>query len=155
MSPATSSPASQSAQSILAFRIGLHHYTLPVALVRETVLVDRSVSVPRSPSAVVGLFSLRGSPLCVIDTAALLEIGLPPATRRTALVLIRGSTAICALTIDAVLGVQPLDEERFQPRRAGHDSEAVFGMLELAGGQVATVLEPDVLLRRIDALRFR
>src|SRR4051794_9277975 len=62
-------------RSFCAFWIGRRCYGLDTALVGEMVTVEDFAPVPLSPAPVMGVFSLRGTPVALISLSAVL--GLP------------------------------------------------------------------------------
>jgi purine-binding chemotaxis protein CheW len=55
-------------------------YALPVDWVREVVVAPTLTRLPTSPPVVLGLFNLRGQIVPLLDTAALLGIGMAEPT---------------------------------------------------------------------------
>ena len=56
-----------SAREYLAFEVGAEHYALPLPCVREIVRVPAVTEVPRAPSHVLGVISVRGAVTTVFD----------------------------------------------------------------------------------------
>ena len=160
-----SSNGSQSQHgSLCTFFLGARHFGLDVSLVGEVVTLERISPVPASPAAVRGIFNLRGTPVALLDLSVVLDLeaakGEGAAT--TALVLRVDSTRSLAndelllgLVIDRMEAVSGADRGAFVERGA-EDHPAVRGFLELGGEkkEVVTVLEPAVLLERLEATRL-
>lgn len=91
---------------VLAFGVGSETFGIDIAEVAE-ILLPRPVTVlPRSPSFIAGVVSLRGTVLPVIDLA--LRLGLPPAaeTGRSARILVvRDADERIGFRVDHVSGV--------------------------------------------------
>ena len=66
--------------------VGSDLYAVPIGWVREVVSVPRLTRLVTAPSAVLGLFNLRGQIVPLLDTAALLGIGTVGATTFTVVV---------------------------------------------------------------------
>lgn len=89
-------------------RAGGEHYALPIGGVREIAEVDRLTPVPGAPVGVLGVWSLRGDVVAVIDLATVL--GLQPAADPTRIVVVEGAGARAGLTVESVLDVTTLPE---------------------------------------------
>jgi len=135
------------AGAVTVFLLGDQPYGLAVGATREIVAVDKLIDVPRAPAPVLGLFPLRGGALALIDTPAILGLELETGRKR-ALVIVRGDTALCGITVDAVLGVVRADQLELTPAEA----DAMLGFLTMPDGRIITLLDTDAVLRRIEAL---
>jgi purine-binding chemotaxis protein CheW len=102
------------AQRLIVFRIDEALYALAVERVREIVRLRPITPVPRLPAAVVGVISLRGQILQVIDLRR--RLGLPgaPGTRRARIVVAHdGDGRVAGILVDAVDEVVTVGEEAF------------------------------------------
>ena len=136
---------------LCTFWLGGKLYGLDVGLVGEVVAIDVVVPVPMSPPEVLGLFNLRGNPVVLLDLADVL--GFPTAPSPPAVALVLHTTefpiAFGADRMEAVVRT-----ERGQSLAPGpEDHVAVAGFVTLESG-VVTVLDPRVLLARVEQLRF-
>ncbi len=145
-------------RKVCAFWLGSAFFALDTSIVSELVSVESITPVPLSPRPVLGLFNLRGVPVTLLELADVL--GLPSARSRpevrSALVLREGSLLV-GVPIDRLESVLSLSSGRYSPRGADSGNAAVAGFLELDGkqGVVVTVLDPSVLLSRIEELKFK
>jgi purine-binding chemotaxis protein CheW len=87
-------------------RAGGEHYALPVSGVREIADFDQVTPVPGAPDEVLGIWSLRGDVVAVIDLAAML--GLRPAAEPDRIVVAEGARARAGITVESVLDVAAL-----------------------------------------------
>jgi purine-binding chemotaxis protein CheW len=121
------------------FRAGGERFALPL----ESVIVvvppaPPFAHVPRTRPPVLGVMSLRGRVVAVVEMAPLLGLPGRAAAGGQVLVLDRERRALGFL-VDEVLGVEPVDP----PDRAG-DGLPVAGLSTVRGSPVA-VLDPDAL----------
>lgn len=153
---ATSSRASGARrQSVCTFWLAGQRYGLEVGLIGEIVTVDNVLPVPQAPSAVRGLFNLRGTPTVVLDLGEVLDIATKEreATNGTALV-VRTDGVVIALLIDKMEAVVPQNRGTTTPPASGdHPAVGYFLVLDRDAGTV-TVLDPGYLLERVATLRF-
>lgn len=137
--------------AVTVFMLGDQPYGLAVGATREIVAVDKLIDVPRAPSPVLGLFPLRGGAVALIDTAAILGLDVETSTKR-ALVIVRGDTPLCGITVDAVLGVLRVEALELTPAEPGREAGPMLGFLTMPDGRIITLLDTDAVLRRIEAL---
>jgi len=148
--------------SLCAFWIKQRCFALDVALVGEVVSVDSVVPVPLTPSAFVGLFNLRGTPMALVDLAQVLELDdasaepVAPPTRANLFALVfRSSRLTAAAVIDKMEAVLPAGRETFT-RPESADNPLVTGFVEVRHrpGLVVTVLDPARVIERLEKLKY-
>jgi len=141
-------------ESLVCFTIANRAYALDVSLVREVVAVGAVFPVPKMPAPVLGVFSLRGATVALIETSLLLDLGAggEPAA---ALVIVRNHQTMCGLTIDRVIGVRRFIERNFIPADAGREPSEVVGFMPDEHSGLVTVLDSGVVLSALNRLRFR
>jgi purine-binding chemotaxis protein CheW len=142
-------------RSYCSFWLGGQCLALPTEVVGEFVVVETFVPVPRTPAAVVGLFSLRGEPVALLDLMRALELPsrpLPVSATPSALVL-RTDVVQGAILVDrmhAVAGVDLGEVVAAMPE----EPAAVAGFCSSPrDGQPMTILRSEIILERIQALR--
>jgi len=137
------------------FVLGHRQFGLDVSLAAEVVTATDVVTVPRSPAAVRGIFNLRGTPIALLDLRSVLaleESGQVSFAGSAVALVVRTEELLVGLEIDRMESVIPAGRGRFSEPET-RDHPAVRGFLEL-DDQVVTVLEPAVLLERLEAMRF-
>lgn len=141
------------------FWLGGQRYALDTVCVLEAVLLTQLVPVPLSPPWLVGLTSLRGMPLPVVDLPEVLALPKVPeareeATEKPALVL-RVEGIFLSGRVDRIEAVYPFAAARLEAAASAAEHPAVRGLLEVgkAGGP-ATLLDHVELSRRVNELRF-
>lgn len=124
----TGDEASAALRELLCLRLDGDPYALPVERVREIVRLRPVTAMPRVPREVLGVISLRGEIVEVLDLRA--RFGLPPAEpgRSTRIVVLHGDEGeVTGLLVDAVTEVLRIDEEAVRPPPAG-ESEFVAAL---------------------------
>jgi chemotaxis signal transduction protein len=115
-----------------------YRFAVEVRHAREVVVFDEYTVVPLAPAYLLGVASLRGNIMPVVDVRPLL--GMAPAVvghEVRALVVARDGVKV-GLLIDEVLGLEPLDGP--SPAHEGDDPGAdrvIVGRLQREGGDVA------------------
>lgn len=149
-----SSKSRGSDKAICAFYVGERCFGLDVGLVGEVVEIDRVAEVPLAPPEIVGLFSLRGAPVPIVDLSSALGAGLPRSSARIALVL-RAGTLVAALSIDRMDGVVPAGRGTSTDANEDGESPLVAGFLEVPGRtSVVTTISAPALIQHLERLRF-
>jgi purine-binding chemotaxis protein CheW len=127
------------AQRLLVFALDGAPYALPVERVREIVRQRPITPVPRLPAEVLGVISLRGQIMQVIDPRR--RLALPaanPGVRSRIVVAHDGEGRVAGILVDAVEEVVTVVEEGVCEARAGQGS-AVEGIYRHQGRFVSIV----------------
>jgi purine-binding chemotaxis protein CheW len=139
----------------LLCRVGTLRCTLPLAHVAETMRPLPIEPLANTPGFVLGLSLVRGTPVPVIDAAALFG---EPSGEPERLVIVRAGIRRIGLAVDAVLGVHTIDPAKLQelPRVAGPAAAKAISAVGALDGELLVVLEaarivPDEVLAAIDA----
>ncbi len=120
-------------------------YALPIERVREIVRLRVLTAVPHVPPEVLGVISLRGEIVQVIDTRR--RLGLAPAeTARTNRVVVLNAEdgEVAGLLVDAVHEVLRVEESELRPPTAGEGGLVVA--LAPKGAQFVSLLAPEKLV---------
>jgi purine-binding chemotaxis protein CheW len=95
----------------LAFRLGGDTYAVSIGEVREILKLPPVTEVPRAPPEVIGVVSVRGLLVTVIDLRQRLQTVVGELTRKGRILLVNGAeNEIIGLYVDEVLQVYRLAE---------------------------------------------
>ncbi len=137
----------------LCFRLSKESYALPIDDVREVIGMVDVTPVPRAPHSVLGVASLHGRIVPVVDLRARLGIAAAAPTDETAMVVVgRGDDqASAACVVDAVGDVVAIAPGHLAPapRCNVASGDCIAGLLKL-DGRVLIVLRAARLLRDLD-----
>jgi purine-binding chemotaxis protein CheW len=120
----------------LAFILAGDVYAAPVALVREILKPPPLTTVPRAPSAVMGIISVRGQLVTVVDLRLRLRLSTSSFSRRARILLANaGGGEKLGLYVDEVLQVYRLSEAEIEPAMAlgGDVAGYIAGIARPAG----------------------
>ncbi len=147
--------AGETSRGLCTFWLGGKRFGLEVGLIGEIVTIDTLLPVPMAPGPVRGLFNLRGTPTALLDLGEVLGLeGARADESKTTALVLRTESSVMALLVDRMEAVVPPDRGTVtQPTSDDHPAVGYFLSLDNNPG-VVTVLEPNFLLERIDALRF-
>ncbi len=133
-------------RELLAFELDGAGYAVPIERVREIVRMRPITPVPRVPEAILGVISLRGAIIQVLDLRR--RLGLPPAetSRRTRIVVLHGEDRqVTGLLVDAVSEVLRVTDD--QIRSAPTGEAGVIEALCARGREFVSLLELARVLR--------
>jgi chemotaxis signal transduction protein len=140
---------------LCAFWLAGRCFGLDVRWVGEVVALDAITRVPNARPAIRGLFSLRGEPVVVIDLSELLDLGDRDQPSGKIGLVLRMQGLVAAVQVERVESIIPPGRGELALRGAG-EHRAVIGLLDdrSAGGRIITVLDSELLLERLQALRY-
>ncbi|MEM9068130.1 MAG: chemotaxis protein CheW [Myxococcota bacterium] len=114
----------------LGFVINHETYAVPLHAIREILKVPPVTEVPRAPSDVLGIISVRGRIITVVDLRLLLKMDTQEADKHTRVLLVDSGDEVIGLLVDRVLQVYRLSTDEIE--LAGHVasdlSEHVMGI---------------------------
>jgi len=158
--PAIGGPASaEDADTVvreeyLTFLLGREEYAVAIERVREVVKAPPVTEVPRAPAHILGVVTVRGEVVAVLDPRRRLGLpGAPPGAGTGRLVIVDGGEGPCGLLVDAVASVVRLPPGAIEPCPqgiGGARAECLAG-IGREGERLFTVLDLGALLRRAPA----
>ena len=107
---------------VLVCRLGTERYAIETRSLRAVQLADTVTPVPCVPSYVLGIVSVRGEIVTLLDLASL--IGLVPsaaAETHRPIVLLDVADLRAGLVVDEIIGVERLALDALQPAPSGRD----------------------------------
>jgi purine-binding chemotaxis protein CheW len=143
-------------EEYLTFLLGGEEYALAIGLVREALRCPPITEVPRAPAHVLGVVTVRGEVVAVVDPRR--RLGLadpPPRPGQGRLLIVDAGDGPCALLVDAVATVVRLRPGSVEPRPQGLGtlaSECLAG-IGRDRDRLFTVVDLAALLRRALAAR--
>ncbi len=130
----------------LAFRLGEDVYAGPVSLIREILKPPPLTPVPRAPHQILGIVSVRGQLVTVIDLRRRLHLEEAPISRRSRILLVDAPGGeVMGLYVDEVLQVYRLAESEIEPAQTALGGEVagyIAGIARPAIGSAATAQLP-------------
>jgi purine-binding chemotaxis protein CheW len=102
-------------RAILTFVVGGETYGVPIAAVREIIKMREITEVPRMPPFVLGVISVRGVVIPVLDLRKRMRLDDTPLTRAARILVVDRDGATYGLLVDAVSGVVRFAENEIEP----------------------------------------
>ncbi len=108
---------------LVCFHLGNQEFAAPIDEVRETIGVSPVTPVFHTPACVMGITSLRGEILAILDPARLL--GLPPTRiqESTRIVIVEDDDRAAGLLVDDLGSIRELDDDSLADTPSTFDSE--------------------------------
>jgi purine-binding chemotaxis protein CheW len=129
----------EQAQRMLVIVLAGARHAIPVERVREIVRLRPVTPVPRMPSEVRGVISLRGQVIQVIDLRRRLALPTAEAGRSARIVVAHdGDGQVAGLLVDAVAEVASVRDEDFCDAPSGPQG-SVGGLCRIGGAFVSLV----------------
>jgi purine-binding chemotaxis protein CheW len=130
----------------LAFTLGGDVYAAPVAVIREILKPPPLTPVPRAPHHIVGIVSVRGQLVTVVDLHRRLNLPEQPPTRKTRILLVDASGGeVMGVMVDEVLQVYRLAESEIEPAAVALGGEVASYLSGIARPAVAAALASTTL----------
>ena len=115
-------------RELLCFTVDGDPYAVPVERIREIVRLKSITEVPRVPDEILGIISLRGEVVQVLDLRLRLGVPATELTRTHRIVVLHGDEGeVTGLLVDTVSEVLRVEEASVQPPATG-DSEFVAAL---------------------------
>jgi chemotaxis signal transduction protein len=120
-------------------------YAVPVERVREIVRVSQITPVPRVPSSVLGVITLRGEVVQVVDLR--MRLGLPASelSRSSRIIVLHGDDGrVTGVLVDVVQAVLRVKEDEIHP--AGTSEGSAVDEMCVRGEEFVSIIELDRVL---------
>ncbi len=116
---------------MLSFRLGGEEYAVMVEIVREVLKRRELTMVPNAPDYILGVISLRGTMLPVIDLS--IRLGIPRGFRdeKSRIIVASPGEEDLGLIVDRVTGVHRIREDEIKPppENIEHGGEFIRGIV--------------------------
>lgn len=129
-------------REFVTFQVNGDPYALPIERVREIVRLRPITPMPRVPAPVIGVISLRGEVVQVVDIRRRLAMPGREPSRTSRIIVLHGDDgAVTGLLVDSVRDVLRITDEDIRPA-ASADAEAVAALL-VRGDEFVSLLDLD------------
>lgn len=120
----------------LAFSLAGDTYGVEIRLIAEILRPPPITEVPRAPRSVIGVVSVRGKLVTLLDLRKRFKVKESPINRLSRILLVdRGHDDLIGLLVDEVLQVYRLADSEIEPANAlgGEQPPHIFGIGRPAG----------------------
>ena len=118
----TAAPETGDELEVVVCRLGDERYAIETRCLRAVQWASGIAPVPCTPPYVVGIVSVRGEIVTLLDLATMIGLRAQPAEAATCPVLLVGLPGLrCGLVVDEVLGVERLRLASLLPSLSGRE----------------------------------
>ncbi|HJV64362.1 MAG TPA: chemotaxis protein CheW [Geomonas sp.] len=133
---------------LLCFKVGREEYAISIMDIKEIIKPREVTEVPRVPSFVRGILSLRGIIIPIFDMRV--RLGLPgvQASERERVIVVARQSGFCGVLVDEVVQVVRIPESGIEPPPVvleGIDRDFVQGIGRV-GGRMLILLDMEKVL---------
>lgn len=133
-------------RQLLTFEVDSTPYAVPVERVREIVRIRPITLVPRVPTEVRGVISLRGEIVEVVDLRRRLNLEPAEPVRSTRIIVVHGEDGkVAGILVDAVREVSRVSEDAIRPVSSA-ETEAVESLC-VRGEEFVSLIDLDRVLQ--------
>lgn len=143
------------ALELLAFWLDTEEYAVAIGDIQEIIKVPEITEVPRLPAFVLGIISLRGTIVPVLDLAQIFRLGTAETHRASRILVLRRKEQPVGLLVERVTSVVRIDGEQIEPPPRSMQRGAVE-MLQGVGrvnDQMLILLNVDSVLTVMEDIR--
>jgi purine-binding chemotaxis protein CheW len=132
-------------RELLAFLLVGIPYAIPVERVREIVRLRKITPMPRVPPDLLGVISLRGEVVQVLDLRMRLGLECPEPTRISRIIVLHGDDEkVTGVLVDAVQEVLRVSESAIRPASSGEGD--CVSELCIRGDEFVSIVELEKVL---------
>lgn len=100
---------------LLVFWVGNEEYAIDILEIQELIKLPPVTPVPRTAESCLGIISLRGTIVPVVDLSLVLKLGARPVARTTRVLVLRAEGDPIGLVVDRVTSVVRIERESIEP----------------------------------------
>ncbi len=133
----------------LAFVLAGDTYAVQIAYIAEILKPPPVTAVPRAPREVIGVMSVRGRLVTVVDLRRRFGLREQPPDRRTRILLVEAGDEHIGLLVDEVLQVYRLADSEIEPAQVlGGDQPAHIAGIGRPEGALLILIDLKPILNR-------
>lgn len=142
----------QDAIELLAFWVADEEYAIDIVELQEIIKVPIVTEVPRAPTCVLGIVSLRGTIVPVIDLRSLLHLPKSEVSRANRVLVLRGEGEPVGLLVDRVTSVVRFGRDTIEdvPRTMRQPAVELLAGVGRDGDRMLIVLALKAILDAIE-----
>lgn len=150
---ADTSPSNERERHVVFF-VGARATALPIDVVREVVDLRGLTAVPMAPAMVLGVMSLRGTIVAVLDAQHLVSGAATGEAPSKVLVLVRDGAVLCGLAVHRVASVTSVSATSLLRNHVASAEPLISGVYRLGGDVLVSAIDPARLFVQLDAQRM-
>jgi purine-binding chemotaxis protein CheW len=137
---------------LLAFWVANEEYAVEIAHIQEIIKLPNITMVPRVGRSVVGITSLRGTIVPILDLRIVLGLEATSPGRQSRILVLRSETDPLGVLVDKVTSVVRLERDSIEPKPRGmrHEAAEYLDGVGRVGNRMLIVLDVQALLDSAD-----
>lgn len=138
-------------QQFLVIQIGKEMYGIPIEKTKEVARPLQITHIPGTPAHIMGLMSLHGEILCVVDVKTLLNLGEAILSENSKIVVVRTREGPVGIYCDEVTGIYDIakkDREPALPTLSSEMSDCIKEQVQTRNGLMGILDIERLLLRQ-------
>lgn len=100
---------------LIVFSLGAEDYTVPIEVVQEIIMPQKTTHIPKSPPFIEGVINLRGHVIPIIDGRKRFELSVSDETDDTRIIVLDLDDHTIGLIVDSVTEVVHLQTSGIEP----------------------------------------
>ncbi len=142
----------QDAAELLAFWVADEEYAAEIVDIQEIIKVPEITMVPRAPACMLGIISLRGTIVPVIELRALLHLPSTEVSRDSRVLVLRGEGESAGLLVDRVSSVVRFGRDTVEevPRTMRQPAVELLAGVAREGDRMLILLDLAAVLNAIE-----
>ena len=101
---------------LLAFWVADEEYSVDILDIQEIIKLPEITEVPRANNCLLGIISLRGTVVPILDLREVLQLPKNEITRNTRVLVLRGDNEPVGIMVDNVTSVVRLSQREIEPK---------------------------------------
>ena len=144
--------ASTSKAELLAFTLVGEEYAIDILEIQEIIKLPEITSLPRIKDFVLGIVSLRGTIVPIVDLRKMMGLGDTEYSRGTRVLVIRSEDEPIGIVVDGVTSVLRIEREAIEPkpRTMQRGSSEFFKGVGRVDGRLLIILDAEAVSLAVD-----
>jgi purine-binding chemotaxis protein CheW len=145
--------ATRAVLELLGFWVADEEYALPIVEIQEIIKLPVITELPRAQDVVLGIISLRGTIVPVVDLRRVLRLEERPATRQARILVVRTDDEPVGLLVDRVTSVVRFEEDQIEPtpRTMRRQTSELLRGVGRVGSRLIIVLDVKAVVNVMDS----
>jgi purine-binding chemotaxis protein CheW len=144
--------ASTSKAELLAFTLVGEEYAIDILEIQEIIKLPQITSLPRIKDFVLGIVSLRGTIVPIVDLRKMMGLGDTEYSRATRVLVIRSEDEPIGIVVDGVTSVLRIERDSIEPkpRTMQRGSSEFFKGVGRVDGRLLIILDAEAVSLAVD-----
>ncbi len=144
--------ASSSKAELLAFSLVGEEYAIDILEIQEIIKLPEITALPRIKGFILGVVSLRGTIVPIVDLRKLMGLGDSDHSRATRVLVIRSDDEPIGIVVDSVTSVLRIEKDAIEPkpRTMQRGSSEFFKGVGRVDGRLLILLDAEAVSLAVD-----